>query len=201
MLLRVASWLFQLPGRLLAPILRNRLTMLIFFLLLAAGVFLAKRHLSEGAQEESFTLAAPQNYVIQREAPLREARQHCVGSLPDNQGSPWPSSAGYLHEPNWPASSKLQTLTLDNQHNGFAVLVKLENATKQPLAEVFLPAASRFNIKLEPNGHYVMKVKNIHSGCSFRTGFSVADRPDGKLPLTFSEAGPDQYHPISDREF
>lgn len=201
MLLRVASWLFQLPGRLLAPIFRNRLTLLIFFMLLAAGVLLAKRHWSEGVQEESFTLAAPQNYVIQREAPLREARQHCVGPLSDNQGSPWPTSAGYLHEPDWQAGRKLQTLALDNQHNEFAVLVKLENTSKQLLAEVFLPAASSFNIKLEPNGRYVMKVKNIHSGCSFRTALSVTDRPDGRLPLTFSEEGPEQYHPISDRDF
>jgi hypothetical protein len=201
MLLRVASWLFQLPGRLLAPIFRSRLTLLIFFMLLAAGVFLAKRHMSEGEQKESFALAAPQNYVIQREAPLREARQHCVGPLSDNRGSPWPTSAGYLHEPDWQAGSKLQTLTLDNQQNEFAALVKLENASKQLLAEVFLPAASSFNIKLETNGRYVMKVKDIHSGCSFRTAFSVADRPDGKLPLTFSAEGPDQYHPISDRDF
>ncbi|VTR35025.1 Uncharacterised protein [Serratia fonticola] len=53
----------------------------------------------------------------------------------------------------------MQTLALDNQHNEFAVLVKLENTSKQLLAEVFLPAASSFNIKLEPNGRYVMKVK------------------------------------------
>lgn len=201
MLLRVASWLFQLPGRLLAPIFRNRLSLLIFFMLVAAGIFLAKHHLREGAQEESFTLATPQNYVIQREAPLREARQHCVGPLPDNQGSPWPTSPGYLHEPDWHTGSQLRTLALDNQRNEFAVLVKLENATKQLLAEVFLPAASSFNIKLESNGHYVMKVKDIHSGCSFRTALSVADRPDSTLPLTFAEEGPDQYHPISDREF
>ncbi|VTR35020.1 Uncharacterised protein [Serratia fonticola] len=88
MLLRVASWLFQLPGRLLAPIFRNRLTLLIFFMLLAAGVLLAKRHLSEGVQEESFTLAAPQNYVIQREAPLRESRQHCVWAAVRQSGQP-----------------------------------------------------------------------------------------------------------------
>lgn len=201
MLLRVASWLFQLPGRLLAPLFRSRLSLLIFFMLVAAGVFLAKRHLSEGAQEESLTLTTSQNYVIQREAPLREARQHCVGPLPDNQGSPWPASAGYLHEPDWHTGSQLQTLALDNKRNEFAVLVKLENANKQLLAEVFLPANSSFNIKLESNGHYVMKVKNIHSGCSFRTAFSVADRPDGTLPLTFSEEGPDQYHPIGNREF
>lgn len=201
MLLRVASWLFQLPGRLLAPLFRNRLRLLIFFMLIAAGLFLIKRHLSEGTQEESFPLATPQHYAIQREAPLREARQHCVGPLPDNQGSPWPTSAGYLHEPDWHADSQVQTLTLDNKRNEFAVLVKLENATKQLQAEVFLPAASSFTIKLENNGHYVMKVKNIHSGCSFRTAFSVADRSDGTLPLTFAEEGPERYHPISDREF
>lgn len=201
MLLRVASWLFQLPGRLFAPVFRSRLTMLIFFMLVAAGVLLVKHQLSEGLQEESFTLAAPQNYVIQREAPLREAREHCAGPLPDNQGSPWPASAGYLHEPDWHAGSQLQTLTLDNRHNQFAVLVKLENATKQLLAEVFLPAASSFNIKLEPNGNYVMKVKDIHSGCSFRTTFSVAERPDGRLPLALSGEGAEQYHPIGDRLF
>ncbi|MGL5385749.1 MAG: hypothetical protein ACRDCA_07805 [Serratia sp. (in: enterobacteria)] len=201
MLLRVASWLFQLPGRLLAPLFRSRLSLLIFFMLVAAGVFLVKHHLSEGTQEESFPLATPQHYVIQRETPLREARQHCVGPLPDNQGSPWPTSAGYLHEPDWHAGSQLQTLMLDNQRNQFAVLVKLENTTKQLLAEVFLPAASSFNLKLESNGRYVMKVKDIHSGCSFRTALSVADRPDGTLPLTFAEEGPDQYHPIGDREF
>lgn len=195
MLLRVAKWLFQLPARLFAPIFRSRLTTWIFIVLVAAGVFLAQRHLGEGTPEESVALAVPQNYVIQREIPLREGREHCVGPLADNQGSPWPTSAGYLHEPDWQTGSKLQTLTLDNQHNGFAVLVKLERASEPLLAEVFLPAATSFNIKLEPDARYVMKVKDLHSGCSFRTTFSAADRPDGRLSLALT-GGSEQFHPI-----
>ncbi|WP_431223532.1 hypothetical protein ACQ86O_26455 [Serratia sp. L9] len=198
MLFRVARWLFQLPGKVFAPIFRSRLTLVIFFAVVAAGIFAIKQ---QRQPEEIFTLAAPQNYVIQREAPLREAREHCVGPLPDNQGQPWPASAGFLHQPDWKTGSKLQAFTLDNQHNKFAVLVKLESAARQTLAEVFLPAASSFNIKLQPDTSYVMKVKDINSGCSFRTVFSVADNHDGRLPLTLTAEGSERYHPITNSKF
>ncbi len=201
MLLRIARWLFQLPGKILAPIFRNRLTISIFFLLMAAGIFVLKHLAHDQQQEVTLTLSAPQNYMIQRETPQRESREHCVGPLPDNQGQPWPASAGYLHQPEWKAGRKLQTFTLDNQHNAFAVLVKLEDNARQILAEVFIPAASSFNIKLGTRGDYVMKVKDIKNGCSFRSTFSVADNHDGRLPLTLSAEGPLQYHPIANSEF
>jgi len=203
MLLRIANWLFQLPGRLLAPIFRNRLTILIFFMLIAAGIFAAKRHLYAQQHEERAALVAPKHYLIQREIPLREAREHCGGPLHDNQGQPWPAAAGYLHQPEWQTGSSLREFTLDNRHNAFAVLVKLENALapRQP-AEVFIPAAGSFTVKMDAAGEYVMKVKNLTSGCSFRSAtLSVADHQGGPLPLRLSGEGSEPYHPINDNEY
>ncbi|TQI79142.1 hypothetical protein FHU10_0790 [Serratia fonticola] len=201
MLFRIARWLFELPARVFTPIFRNRLRLSLFFLLLAASIFVLKHYLHEQPQEETFTLNASQNFVIQREAPRREAREHCIGPLPDNHGQPWPTSAGYLHQPEWKTGSKLQSVTLDNQHNPFAVVVKLEDVSRQVQADVFIPATSSFNIKLGSGGNYVMKVKEIKNGCSFRSVFSVADNHDGKLPITLSAEGPLQYHPIANNQF
>lgn len=203
MLLRIASWLFQLPGRLFAPIFKNRLTILIFFMLVAAGIFTAKYHLYAQQQEETTTLATAQHYLIQREIPLREAREHCGGPLHDNQGKPWPAVAGYLQQPTWQTSGSLREFTLDNRHNAFAVRVKLENALapKQP-AEVFIPAAGSFTVKMDATSEYVMKVKNLNSGCSFRAvTLSVAEHQGGQLPLRLSGEGSESYHPIGDSEY
>ncbi|KFK97665.1 MULTISPECIES: hypothetical protein [unclassified Serratia (in: enterobacteria)] len=203
MLLRIASWLFQLPGRLFAPIFRNRLTILIFFMLVAASIFAAKRHLYTQQHQETVALTTPKNYQIPREVPLREAREHCGGPLLDNQGQPWPTAAGYLQQPQWPAGSSLREFTLDNRQNAFAILVKLENtlAPQQP-AEVFIPAAGSFTVKMDAAGEYVMKAKDLKSGCSFRSAtLSVAEHQGGQLSLKLSGEDSELYHPISDSEF
>ncbi|WP_156292413.1 hypothetical protein [Serratia oryzae] len=202
MLLRIASWLFQLPGRLFAPIFKNRLTILIFFMLVAVGIFAAKYLRYTQQHEDSAPLAA-QHYLIQREIPLREAREHCGGPLIDNQGQPWPAVAGYLQQPAGQAGGALREFTLDNRHNAFAVRVKLENtlAPKQS-TEVFIPAAGSFKVKMDAAGEYVMKVKDLKSGCSFRAAtLSVEEHQGGQLPLRLTGEGAESFHPIGDSEY
>ena len=78
--------------------------------------------------------------------PLREAREQCGGPLHDNAGQPWPASAGYLHQPTRLPATGLHRLTLDNQGNDFAVLVKLERRRRRNSWRKSLfrpPAASR----------------------------------------------------------
>ncbi|EPC4487364.1 hypothetical protein ACRZXV_001550 [Serratia liquefaciens] len=205
MLSKIAKWLFQLPGRLFGGIFRSRLTIFIFFMLIAAGVFSAKRYLRADQNDDEFVATATTDYnrAIQREMPMREAREQCGGPLHDNAGQPWPLSAGYLHQPEGKAANPLQQLTLDNQNNNFAVLVKLETpGAPQRLAEVFIPAASSFNIKTNPAGEYVMKIKNIKTGCNFRSKpFTLSRHQDWRLSLKLQTDGSVQYQPISDREF
>ncbi|HBK4768479.1 TPA: hypothetical protein LLS86_004958 [Serratia liquefaciens] len=205
MLSKIAKWLFQLPGRLFGGIFRSRLTIFIFFMLIAAGVFSAKRYLRADQNDDEFVATATTDYnrAIQREMPMREAREQCGGPLHDNAGQPWPLSAGYLHQPEGKAANPLQQLTLDNQNNNFAVLVKLETpGAPQRLAEVFIPAAGRFNIKTNPAGEYVMKIKNIKTGCNFRSKpFTLSRHQDWRLSLKLQTDGSVQYQPISDREF
>ncbi|QNQ55261.1 hypothetical protein [Serratia liquefaciens] len=205
MLSKIAKWLFQLPGRLFGGIFRSRLTIFIFFMLIAAGVFSAKRYLRADQNDDEFVTTATTDYnrAIQREMPMREAREQCGGPLHDNAGQPWPLSAGYLHQPEGKAANPLQQLTLDNQNNNFAVLVKLETpGAPQRLAEVFIPAAGSFNIKTNPAGEYVMKIKNIKTGCNFRSKpFTLSRHQDWRLSLKLQTDGSVQYQPISDREF
>ncbi|CAI1000392.1 hypothetical protein [Serratia grimesii] len=205
MLSKIAKWLFQLPGRLFGGIFRNRLTIFIFFMLIAAGVFSAKRYLRAHQNDDEFIsiTATDYNRAIQRELPLREAREQCGGPLHDNAGQPWPPSAGYLHQPERKTTGRLQELTLDNQNNDFAVLVKLETPGEpQQLAEVFIPAAGSFNIKTNPAGEYVMKIRNIKSGCNFRSRpFTLSSHQDWRLPLNTQTGGSVKLQPISDREF
>ncbi|WP_260629504.1 hypothetical protein [Serratia liquefaciens] len=205
MLSKIAKWLFQLPGRLFGGIFRSRLTIFIFFMLIAAGVFSAKRYLRADQNDDEFVATATTDYnrAIQREMPMREAREQCGGPLHDNAGQPWPLSAGYLHQPEDKAANPLQQLTLDNQNNNFAVLVKLETpGAPQRLAEVFIPAAGSFNIKTNPAGEYVMKIKNIKTGCNFRSKpFTLSRHQDWRLSLKLQTDGSVQYQPISDSEF
>ncbi|CAI2484232.1 hypothetical protein BSQ98_00730 [Serratia liquefaciens] len=205
MLSKIAKWLFQLPGRLFGGIFRSRLTIFIFFMLIAAGVFSAKRYLRADQNDDEFVATATTDYnrAIQREMPMREAREQCGGPLHDNAGQPWPLSAGYLHQPEGKAANPQQQLTLDNQNNNFAVLVKLETpGAPQRLAEVFIPAAGSFNIKTNPAGEYVMKIKNIKTGCNFRSKpFTLSRHQDWRLSLKLQTDGSVQYQPISDREF
>lgn len=205
MLSKIAKWLFQLPGRLFGGIFRSRLTIFIFFMLIAAGVFSAKRYLRADQNDDEFVATATPDYnrAIQREMPMREAREQCGGPLHDNAGQPWPLSAGYLHQPEGKAANPQQQLTLDNQNNNFAVLVKLETpGAPQRLAEVFIPAAGSFNIKTNPAGEYVMKIKNIKTGCNFRSKpFTLSRHQDWRLSLKLQTDGSVQYQPISDREF
>lgn len=205
MLSKIVKWLFQLPGRLFGGIFRSRLTIFIFFMLIAAGVFSAKRYLRADQNDDEFVATATTDYnrAIQREMPMREAREQCGGPLHDNAGQPWPLSAGYLHQPEGKVANPLQQLTLDNQNNNFAVLVKLETpGAPQRLAEVFIPAAGSFNIKTNPAGEYVMKIKNIKTGCNFRSKpFTLSRHQDWRLSLKLQTDGSVQYQPISDREF
>lgn len=205
MLSKIAKWLFQLPGRLFGGIFRSRLTIFIFFMLIAVGVFSAKRYLRAHQNDDEFVTATTTDYnrAIQREMPMREAREQCGGPLHDNAGQPWPQSAGYLHQPERKAADQPQQLTLDNQNNDFAVLVKLETpGAPQRLAEVFIPAAGSFNIKTNPAGEYVMKIKNIRTGCNFRSKpFTLSNHQDWRLSLKLQTDGGVQYQPISDREF
>ncbi|HEJ7886770.1 TPA: hypothetical protein SMI12_003774 [Serratia liquefaciens] len=205
MLSKIAKWLFQLPGSLFGGIFRSRLTIFIFFMLIAAGVFSAKRYLRADQNDDEFVATATTDYnrAIQREMPMREAREQCGGPLHDNAGQPWPLSAGYLHQPEGKTANPLQQLTLDNQNNNFAVLVKLETpGAPQRLAEVFIPAAGSFNIKTNPAGEYVMKIKNIKTGCNFRSKpFTLSRHQDWRLSLKLQTDGSVQYQPINDREF
>ncbi|ANS41388.1 hypothetical protein [Serratia inhibens] len=205
MLSKIAKWLFQLPGRLFGPIFRNRLTIFIFFMLIAAGVFSAKRYLRAHQSDDEFVTTTPTDYnrTIQREMPLREAREQCGGPLHDNAGQTWPSSAGYLHQPERLTGTGLHRLTLDNQGNDFAVLVRLETPTApQQLAEVFIPAAGNFDVKIDSAVEHVMKIKNIKSGCNFRSrAFALGKDSDWRMPLEMHANSGIEFQSISDREF
>jgi hypothetical protein len=205
MLLKIAKWLFQLPGRLFGSIFRNRLTIFIFFMLIAAGVFSAKRYLRVHQHDDEFVTTTPIDYnrANLREMPLREAREQCGGPLHDNAGQAWPASAGYLHQPERRANAGLHRLTLDNQGNDFAVLVRLETpAAPQQLAEVFIPAAGNFDVKIDSTAEHVMKIKNIKSGCNFRSkAFTLGKDSDWRMPLKMGSNSGIEFQSISDREF
>ncbi len=192
MLLTIARWLFQLPGKLFGLIFKNRLRIFLFFMLVAIAVLGAKRYLRAHQYDDEFSLAAPADYnrAIKREMPLREAREQCGGPLHDNAGQPWPASAGYLHQPTRLPATGLHRLTLDNQDNDFAVLVKLETpAAPQQLAEVFIPPAGSFEVKINADAEHVMKIKNIKTGCMFRSRpFNLDKQRDWRMPLTLHGA-------------
>ncbi|HFZ4877189.1 MULTISPECIES: hypothetical protein [Serratia] len=174
-------------------------------MLVAVGVLGAKRYLHAHQYDDEFSLAAPADYnrAIKREMPLREAREQCGGPLHDNAGQPWPASAGYLHQPTRLPASGLHRLTLDNQGNDFAVLVKLETpAAPQQLAEVFIPPAGSFEVKINADAEHVMKIKNIKTGCMFRSRpFNLDKQRDWRMPLTPQKDGSLQLQPIGDRQF
>jgi hypothetical protein len=205
MLSTIARWLFQLPGRLFGLIFKSRLTIFVFFMLVALGVLSAKRYLRAHQHDDESVTASPADYnrAIKREMPLREAREPCGGPLHDNAGQPWPPSAGYLHQPERRAGGNAHRLTLDNRGNAFAVLVKLETAgAPQQLAEVFIPAAGSFDVKVDLAKEYVMKIKNIKSGCSFRSRpFILGQNSGWRMPLTLQTGSGEQFHAISDGEF
>ncbi|HIE1456455.1 hypothetical protein UDZ25_13915 [Serratia marcescens] len=205
MLLTIARWLFQLPGKLFGLIFKNRLRIFLFFMLVAIAVLGAKRYLRAHQYDDEFSLAAPTDYnrAIKREMPLREAREQCGGPLHDNAGQPWPASAGYLHQPTRLPATGLHRLTLDNQGNDFAVLVKLETPTApQQLAEVFIPPAGSFEVKINADAEHVMKIKNIKTGCIFRSRpFNLDKQSDWRMPLTLQKDGSLQLQSIGDRQF
>lgn len=95
MLLTIARWLFQLPGKLFGLIFKNRLRIFLFFMLVAIAVLGAKRYLRAHQYDDEFSLAAPTDYnrAIKREMPLREAREQCGGrcmTMPGSRGPPQP---------------------------------------------------------------------------------------------------------------
>lgn len=206
MLSKIAKWLFQLPGKLLGSIFSNRLTIFIFFMLIAIGIFSTKRYLhAHQYYDDEFVTAIPTNYnrAIQREMPLREAREQCGGPLHDNAGQAWPLSAGYLHQPKHLAGAGLHRLMLDNQGNDFAVLVRLETpAAPQQLAEVFIPAAGNFDVKIDSATEHVIKIKNIKSGCNFRSrAITLSKGGNWRIPLEVHSNSGIAFQSISDREF
>lgn len=205
MLSTIARWLFQLPGRLFGLIFKNRLTIFIFFMLVAMGVFSGKRYLRAHQHDDEAVATSPTDYnrAIRREMPLREAREQCGGPLHDNAGQAWPASAGYLHQPERPPAGHAHRLTLDNQGNDFAVLVRLETPTApQQLAEVFIPAAGSFDVRIDSAADHVMKIKNIKSGCNFRSrAFTLGKDSDWRMPLKLHANSGIAFQPISDREF
>lgn len=91
MLSKIVKWLFQLPGRLFGGIFRSRLTIFIFFMLIAVGVFSTKRYLRAHQNDDEFVSITPTDYnrAIQREMPLRRlansAEARCM-TMPDNPG-------------------------------------------------------------------------------------------------------------------
>jgi len=97
----------------------------------------------------------------------------------------------------------LHRLTLDNQGNDFAVLVKMETpAAPQQLAEVFIPAAGSFEVKMNADAEHVMKIKNIKTGCMFRSrSFNLDKQRDWRMPLTLQKDGSLQLQSIGDRQF
>ncbi|GAA3578918.1 hypothetical protein GCM10023078_03550 [Gibbsiella greigii] len=203
MLVEIVKWLFQLPGRLAGGIFKNRLTIFIFFMLLAAVLFGIKHYLRAPQPSDELAAAPLRHYAITRELPHREAREHCDGPLQDNNGQPWPSAPGYLHHPMRQAGANAQSLTLDNQHNNFPVVVKLEpqNAPQQS-AEVFIPASGRFNIKITPAQEYVVKIKDINSGCFFQSPPVTLDKtPQQRLSLQLAAAEGIPFHPIGNGGF
>lgn len=205
MLLTIARWLFQLPGKLFGLIFKNRLRVFLFFMLVALGMLGVKRYLLTHQYDDEFSLAVPTDYnrAIKREMPQREAREQCGGPLHDNAGQPWPASAGYLHQPTGLPATGLHRLTLDNQGNDFAVLVKMETpAAPQQLAEVFIPAAGSFEVKMNADAEHVMKIKNIKTGCMFRSRpFNLDKRSDWRIPLSLQKDGSLQLQSIGDRQF
>ena len=94
MLLTIARWLFQLPGKLFGLIFKNRLRIFLFFMLVAVGVLGAKRYLRAHQYDDEFSLAAPADYnrAIKREMPLREARVNSAAgrcmTMPGSRGPP-----------------------------------------------------------------------------------------------------------------
>lgn len=205
MLSTIARWLFHLPSKLFGLAFKNRLRVFIFFMLVAMGIFSAKRYLLAHQHDDELVIATPADYnrIIKRKMPLREAREQCGGPLHDNAGQPWPTSAGYLHKPKRRASGNLHRLTLDNQHNPFAVLVKLETpAEPQQLAEVFIPAAGNFDVRVSLAEEYVLKIKEINSGCIFLSRPFTLDRnSDQPMSLKLQTGSSMPFQSISDREF
>lgn len=205
MLSTIARWLFQLPSKLFRLAFKNRLRVFIFFMLVAMGIFSAKRYLLAHQHDDELVTATPADYnrIIKRKMPLREAREQCGGPLHDNAGQPWPTSAGYLHKPKRRASGNLRRLTLDNQHNLFAVLVKLETpAAPQQLADVFIPTAGNFDVKVSLAEEHVLKIKEINSGCIYLSRPFTLDRnSDQPMSLKLQTGSGMPFQSISDREF
>ncbi|MDC6120423.1 hypothetical protein PJX95_20490 [Serratia rubidaea] len=203
MILRIARWLFQLPGRLFGMVFSRRLTTFIFFMLVALGAIAVKRYLRTDPQAEPLSPAAQPHYDIQRDVSPREARGQCGGPLHDNQGSPWPDSAGYLRQPDAQERGRTQRITLDNQHNAFAVRIKLSSAENpQYVADLFIPAAASFSIQTSAAERYVMKVKNIQSGCSYRSQpFALASDHNWRLPISLHSHGKVQFQAIDAGQF
>lgn len=95
MLLTIARWLFQLPGKLFGLIFKNRLRIFLFFMLVAIAVLGAKRYLRAHQYDDEFSLAAPTDYnrAIKREMPLRGHVNSAAGrctTMPGSRGPPPP---------------------------------------------------------------------------------------------------------------
>lgn len=113
-------------------------------------------------------------------------------SLPDAQvqryarqltapnGSPWPSTAGYVAGYPRASNNGLAHVTVDNTKNDSDVFVKLfrvDSAAPYPVRHFFIPAFSKFTLDDVAPGTYDIRYRDLRSGGLSRTeSFSLEEK-------------------------
>lgn len=83
-------------------------------------------------------------------------------------GNPWPKNPRVLMSNDY--RNGLSSLTLDNSRNSQDLLIKLtsvaDRKTTHYMREAFIPAGKELVLTSVPAGNYVVKMKDIKSGCA-----------------------------------
>ena len=128
-------------------------------------------------------------------------------------GSPWPTSAGYVRGYRVGARGGLSRVTVDNTGNGSAVyvkLVKLGGPTAFPVRHFYIPAYRSLAIRSVLPGEYDVRYRDLSSGALARSeSFRLDETPtnDGirysSLTLTLYTVrnGNMQTYPLAESEF
>lgn len=109
--------------------------------------------------------------LVAAKAPVSRA---CVPMATDPAGNAWPTKPGYVTQVK--NTNGYSTLTIDNSKGGSDIYLKLAKpgqGSVPGVREAYVPAGLSFKMnKIEP-GSYVVKYKDVKSGCN-----SVSDRFD-----------------------
>lgn len=131
----------------------------------------------------------PKPYLAQPAPPPTPAIPQYTRPAAAPNGSPWPSTAGYVRGYQRLHGSGLSTVTVDNSRNDsdvFVKLVSLDGAQAYPVRQFFIPSFGTFTLGKVSAGSYDVRYRDLNSGGLSRSDAFTIDQTTTEDGTEFS---------------